>query len=164
MTDVSNLDEVVAALHDLRTPLVRLLLQRQERRRADATVGGRLSTPQHLTLSALTDGPLAMSELATRTGVALSTATRMVQGLERAGLVGPSDVADVDRRRRYVRLTTGGRRAVREADDAARGRLRGLLAPLDERERALILEAVAVLTSTLAAQERIEESASGASL
>ena len=164
MTDVSNLDDVVAALHDLRTPLVRLLLQRQERRRADATVGGRLSTPQHLTLSALADGPLAMSDLATRTGVALSTATRMVQGLERSGLVGPSDVADEDRRRRYVQLTKGGRSAVREADDAARSRLRGLLAPLDERERAVILEAVAVLTGTLAAQERLEESARGASL
>ena len=164
MADPSNLDEVVDALHDLRTPLVRLLLQRQERRRADATVGGRLSTPQHLTLSALVDGPLAMSELAVRTGVALSTATRMVQGLERSGLVGPSDVPDEDRRRRYVQLTPGGRRAVREADDAARNRLRGLLASLGERERALILEAVTVLTGTLAAQERIEDSARGASL
>ena len=80
-----DLHALAGTLAELRTRLAPMVLARQERRRAGATPGERLSTPQHLTLLALAGGPLTMSALAEATGVALSTATRMVQGLAREG-------------------------------------------------------------------------------
>ena len=149
MADIRTLDEVVEALHGLRGSLARLILARAERRKSLGTPGERLSTPQHLALSALVAGPLSTSELAARTGVAVSTATRMIQGLERLGYVGPADVDDGDRRRRYVELTPLGRRTLAEGDDALRARLRTLIEPLTPSQRDLLLEATAVLTAAL---------------
>lgn len=148
-----SLDEVVDALHGLRGSLARLVLARAERRRTLATPGERLSTPQHLALSALASGPLTTSELAERTGVAVSTATRMIQGLRRQGYLAPATAVGGDRRRRPVILTELGATTLDQADAAARGRLRDLLAPLRPEQRELILEAVAVVTRAMARQE-----------
>ena len=68
-----------------------------------------MSTPQHITLLALAAGPLAISDLGAATGVAVSTATRMVQALEREGWVGRVAEPGGDRRRRPVALTAAGR-------------------------------------------------------
>ena len=86
-TPPGDLDALAAALVEVRARLAPMVLARHERRRAGATPGERLSTPQHLTLLALADGPLTMTALAGATGVALSTATRMVQSLVREGWV-----------------------------------------------------------------------------
>src|SRR6478672_9907683 len=82
-----DLEPLVDALADLRARAARLVLARQERRKEGATAGERMSTSQHVTLRALEGGPLAISELGAATGVAVSTATRMVQALEREGWV-----------------------------------------------------------------------------
>lgn len=149
-----SLDEVVDVLNGLRGSLARLILARAERRHRAATAGERLTTPQHLALTALSAGPLGTSELAARTGVAVSTATRMIQGLERLGYVRPAKVDEGDRRRRFVELTPLGRRTLAEGDEAIRARLRRLLAPLTPEQRDLILEATRVVTDAL---ETVEE-------
>ena len=151
-----TLDDVVDGLHALRGSLARLILARSERRHMAATAGERLSVPQHLALSALAAGPLGTSELASRTDVAVSTATRMIQGLERLGYVGPADVDDGDRRRRFVQLTDLGRETLAEGDAALRARLRGLIEPLAPGQRELILEAVDVITRTMESQDAAE--------
>jgi DNA-binding MarR family transcriptional regulator len=153
MADDARLDELVEALQGLRGPLARLVLARAERRRARGTPGERITTAQHLALSALAEGPLGTSELAARNGVAISTATRMIQGLERAGLVAPAAPADDDRRRRSVELTPAGREILGQADDALRARLRALLEPLPEDDRETILRAVSLVTGSLERQE-----------
>jgi len=153
MQQTRSLDDVVDALHAFRGSLARLILARAERRHTAATAGERLSTPQHLALSALAGGPLGTSELAARTGVAVSTATRMIQGLERLGYVCPADVDDGDRRRRFATLTDLGRETLAEGDAALRARLRGLIEPLSPGQRDLILEAVAVITRAMESQE-----------
>jgi DNA-binding MarR family transcriptional regulator len=149
MTDPA-LEQLVDALSALRAKAVPLVLARQERRREGATVGERMSTPQHIALLALADGPVAISDVAAASGVAVSTATRMVQGLEREGWVeratsGPGD----DRRRRPVTLTPAGRAAMEDASDVLRGRFRSLLGHLDAGERRAVLEGLHALTKAI---------------
>jgi DNA-binding MarR family transcriptional regulator len=146
----ADLDALVDAVADLRARVAPLILARQERRAAGATEGERLTTPQHLTLLALEDGPLSVSEVAERTGVAVSTATRMLQSLERSGWIRRAATgADEDRRRRPVELTRAGRRVMGQASDALRGRIRELLERLDDGERAAILGGMEALARAL---------------
>lgn len=144
------LELMVDAFSDLRNMAAPLILARHERRRQGATAGERLSTPQHIAMLALADGPRTMSSLAAATGVALSTATRMVQTLEREGWVerpeaGPGD----DRRRRPVGLTPAGRRVMDEASEVSRMRLRRLLERLEPAEYPAVLEALQALRRVL---------------
>lgn len=152
--DPDELDRLTAALAELRERVVPLVLARQERRRGGATAAERLSTPQHLTLLALADGPLTMSVLAAATGVALSTATRMVQSLAREGWVAPAAApGETDRRRRPVGLTPEGREVMDGASAILRGRLRGLLSHLEPAERASILDGVRALEKAIQLDE-----------
>ncbi len=144
------LELMVHAFADLRNMAAPLILARHERRRHAATPGERLSTPQHIAMLALADGPRTMSSLAAATGVALSTATRMVQTLEREGWVerpeaGPGD----DRRRRPVALTAAGRAVMDEASEFSRRRLRGLLERLEPSEYPAVLQALQALARVL---------------
>ena len=150
----TDLDTVVEALADLRARVVPLILARQERRRDGATAGERLTTPQHITLLSLADGPLAVSEVAAVTGVAVSTATRMVQSLERAGWVERTTPAPGDdRRRRPVALTGEGRAVAEEAGEVVRARLRGLAERLDDDGRRAVLEGLAAFAAALQEDE-----------
>jgi DNA-binding MarR family transcriptional regulator len=147
MSDGSDLAVLARSVRDLRAPLDRLLSPRpgEARRRA------RLTPAQHLTLVALRDGPLGTSELAGATGVAVSTATRMVQGLRRAGLVAPAGVAGGDARRRYVALTPAGREAAEREGAAQLARVREVVERLDPGRRAALLEGARALIDALAA-------------
>lgn len=145
MTD-PTLEKLVDAFARLRDVAAPLILARQERRAEGATPGERLSTPQHIAMIALAEGPLTMSALAATTGVALSTATRMVQTLERDGWVErPSCAPGDDRRRRPVALTPAGRAVMDEANDFSRRRIRGLLEGLDTADRGAVLQALEAL-------------------
>lgn len=146
----ANLDDAVEALRALRGVLARRVLARAEERRSLGSPAERLTIAQHLALAALGGGPLSTSELAAHTGVAISTATRMIQGLDRAGLVVPVGAAADDRRRRYVEMTPFGRATLAAADDELRGRIRALLTRLTERERAVLMEGVQILGTALA--------------
>jgi DNA-binding MarR family transcriptional regulator len=128
-------------------------MARAERRARGATIAERLSPAQNLALAAMSEGSLTMGDLAAATGVAVSTATRMVQGLERLGLVARGPVRDEDRRRRYVGLTADGEEVLRRSAQIQVDRLTALLAPLDPEERAAIVAGVRVFTRALAADE-----------
>ncbi len=153
MTDHA-LETLVDALADLRTLAAPLVMARQERRAGGSTAGERMSTPQHLTLLALASGPLAISDLGAATGVAVSTATRMVQTLEREGWVERApERAGADRRRRPVVLTPEGRRVMDEASDVLRARVRRLLVRLDADERIALFQGLRALTRAIQADD-----------
>lgn len=143
--DDTGLDGLAEAINALRAPLIRLVAAREER--------GGLTSAQHLTLMTLAPGPLAMGELAEATGVAVSTATRMVQGLRRAGFVEPVEVTGADARRRYVALTAAGRTAMEQETRAQLTRIRRTLVTIPERERALVHRGLATWTAALEALE-----------
>lgn len=147
--------EAAAALGALYPAVLRLVLGRLEQRRNADTPEGRLSPEQQLTLLTLRDGPLGVSEVAQGTGVAVSTATRMLQGLTRMGLVEAEPGGD-DRRRRNTRLTAEGRRIL-EASLALRdARFAALIAPLSDRDRAALVDGVLAFTKALSLAEEAE--------
>jgi DNA-binding MarR family transcriptional regulator len=150
----NEIEPLVEAVAALRARVAPLILARQERRAEGASPGERLSTPQHMTLRALADGPRSVSEVAADTGVAVSTATRMLQSLRAAGWVRPAPAAPgEDRRRRLAALTPAGRTVMDQADEAVRARLRGLLGRLDAAGRAAILDGLDALARALQAEE-----------
>lgn len=159
-----DLEPLVDAVAELRARAARLVLARQERRREGASAGERMSTPQHVALLALEGGPLAISDLGAATGVAVSTATRMVQALEREGWVerAPAEPGG-DRRRRPVALTPAGRRVMDEATDVVKARVRRLLAHLDADERAAIIAGLQALTKAIQADDMASGRATAAS-
>jgi DNA-binding MarR family transcriptional regulator len=164
MSGPEDADALVDAVAELRARVAPLILARQERRAAGATEGERLTTPQQLTLRALADGPRAVSEVAAATGVAVSTATRMLQSLARSGWVEPAAPgAGGDRRRRPVRLTRAGRRVLGDAESALRARIRELLGRLDADERAAIVRGLAALARALQLDERSSDLPAAAS-
>jgi DNA-binding MarR family transcriptional regulator len=148
------LETLVDALAELRTLAAPMVMARQERRSRGATAGERVSTPQHLALLALAPGPLAISDLGAATGVAVSTATRMVQALEREGWVARApEQPGADRRRRPVALTPEGRRVMDEASGVLRARVRRLLVHLDADERLAVYEGLRALTRAIQADD-----------
>jgi DNA-binding MarR family transcriptional regulator len=97
--------------------------------------GRRLSLPRYLLVTPLLDAPTqTVGELAAHAGVASPTATRMLDGLERDGLV-RRETAPHDRRSVALRLTAAGRRLV--AAERARVQAKGeeLFAALEPAER-----------------------------
>ena len=132
----NELELMTAMVVGLRSQLAPLIVRRMEQGAARTAPSDRLTIAQRLTLNALVAGPLAMSDLAQRTGVAVSTATRMVQRLERMGLVERAEApAAGDRRRRYIGLTDEGRDVAHRADELLVERMRVLLAPLSPQRR-----------------------------
>src|SRR3954468_1651355 len=91
------------------------LFRATRRRRAhhEASDDGPITLPQYLLLEPLLSGEsLAVRDLAEQAGVMSPTATRMLDGLERAGFVTRSP-SPRDRRMVDVRLTPEGARVVR---------------------------------------------------
>ncbi len=109
---------------------------RRARARLTEDPATRLSLAQYLLIAPLLDTPTrSVGELAANAGVASPTATRMLDGLQRDGLVGRETAAH-DRRSVALRLTPEGRRVV--AADRARYQAKGaeLFAALEPAERA----------------------------
>lgn len=150
-------DEMTEALDAALPAILRLVLARRERRREADTPEGRLSPEQQLTLLVLVDGPLSVSEVAQGTGVAVSTATRMLQGLTRMGFVA-TEAAPEDRRRRNSRITDEGRRVLAASVALRNARFAELLAPLTDEDRAALLRGVRVLAAAIALVEARETS------
>src|SRR5689334_6853600 len=97
-----SLDEFMRAIRRARG---RLLAEGKE---------GELSLSQYQLLDPLerADGPLPVGEIAVGAGVSAPTATRMLDNLEREGLV-VRERRDGDRRLVHVRVTAQGRKAVK---------------------------------------------------
>jgi MarR family transcriptional regulator, organic hydroperoxide resistance regulator len=109
---------------------------RRSRARAAREAGtGELTVPQYLLLGALTECPeRPVGELAECAGVAAPTATRMIAGLERAGVVERRH-STTDRRVVTVRLTANGRRLLERKQQMLSDTRRALYASLTAAER-----------------------------
>jgi DNA-binding MarR family transcriptional regulator len=127
--------------------------------RAVRSARGRLGADAELTLSQLhllepladSPGPLALGQLAAAAGVTAPTATRMLAGLEEAGLVARRREA-ADRRCVHVRLTAAGRARVERKRERIARRRRELFEALSPGERR---EAARLLSSLAAAVEEL---------
>lgn len=108
-----------------------------------------LSAPQHLTLSVLIEGPLSVGEIADRTGVSASTATRMLQGLSRHGLIEDAPAPDADRRRRYVTLTRSGRKSTDARSRQLIARFADIIGDLDDDDIETLLRGVRIFEGAL---------------
>jgi DNA-binding MarR family transcriptional regulator len=124
-------------------------------RGAQSQYGERVLTlSQYALLQALATREAArVRELAGEAGVTASTATRILDALERRGIVRRSRSAK-DRRAVTVTLTDLGREALRSEDEWVRGRQRAFYAALPAREQELapdLLIGLAALIDELAA-------------
>lgn len=108
-------------------------------RRAQASTGERepeLTLSQYHLLQGLRDHPgLSVGKLAEAAGIRPATATRVLDGLERDGVVERSRSA-ADRRAVTVALTAGGRRRLERKRRALGGHRRALAERLAPEERA----------------------------
>src|SRR4051812_27674117 len=95
---------------------------------------GELTASQSQALVTLAGGGLMMRELAGRLGVAESTATRLVDRLERPGLA-ERTASEGDRRCVVARLTAAGRKLAGELEASRRQYLAEILATLPAEER-----------------------------
>jgi DNA-binding MarR family transcriptional regulator len=114
-----------------------LRVSRRARGRAAQQQHGGLSLAQYPLVDALADGPLTCGAVAEFAGVSAPTATRMLDGLERDGLV-VREHDRADRRRVVVTLTPAGGKALRvkrAARSKARARIAARLTP-EQREQA----------------------------
>jgi MarR family transcriptional regulator, organic hydroperoxide resistance regulator len=113
---------------------------------------GELSLSQyHLLEPLLDDERLATCELALAAGVSPPTATRMLSGLAREGLV-ERMACESDRRVVHVVLTERGRERVlakRARGDARRAAIFASLSPGERREAARLLERLATAVEEL---------------
>jgi DNA-binding MarR family transcriptional regulator len=127
--------------------------------RTDAGCCG-LTVAQAATLEALrAAGPVRLSELGRRLGIAPSTLTRNLDRLIEAGFVTRRADPDDARAGRVV-LTPAGRKAAEGADRRAEAFARGVLDRLPEGRRARVLEALSDLL--LAVREATEGCCPGA--
>jgi len=125
---------------------------RRVRGRASQLPSAGLSLAQFALLDVLGDGrPRPVGQLAEAGGVAQPTATRMLEGLERAGIVRRSP-ASHDRRCVLVSLTDEGERALqakRAEVAAARERIASSLSARERREAAVLLRRLSGLLEEL---------------
>lgn len=97
--------------------------------------------PRHLALLALLllDGPLTVSELAAKLGVAPTTVSLLVGDLSRKGVLERRE-DDADRRRRIVDIAAGSRPAISQWLSPSAGAWRQALAPLDPAQRRMVVD------------------------
>lgn len=119
---------------------------RRARGRAARADEGALSISQYHLLDPLArEGALPVGALAEEAGIAAPTATRMLDGLVRAGYVTRA-ASDHDRRVVLVGLTAEGERVLaarRERVAAARRRIQAQLTPEERRQAAVLLQRLA---------------------
>jgi DNA-binding MarR family transcriptional regulator len=144
-------DPLAGALAELGTVLYGRLLRNLSAGDGDGTS---LTIAQRLALGALeTAGVQNIADLAERTGVAPSTATRMVQGLERHGYVRQTTDA-ADRRCRLIAITDEGAVALARARVATHQRITRLVKAVPAAERDNLARAVDILITALRETDR----------
>jgi DNA-binding MarR family transcriptional regulator len=124
---------------------------RRLRARADRLPGG-LSVPQYHLLEPLRHADRrCVGELAEAAGIAAPTATRMLDGLARDGLITRAH-SEVDRRSVLVSLTAAGAEAIEQAHDVVDAWRREVLESLDPGDREHAAALLERLTEVLEAQ------------
>ena len=126
---------------------------RRARARAAREIGsGELTLSQYSLIVALTErSPRPVGELAELAGVAAPTATRMLDGLARAGFV-ERRTSSADRRVVEIDLTEAGRRVVRRKRARMTAKRRALyesLAPAEREQAERLLRRLAGLIEEL---------------
>lgn len=129
---------------------LRVAVVRLERRLRKSGPTDGVTPSQYSALSLLgRHGPLRLGELARREQISKSTVTRLVAGLERGGLVRRTE-DDSDGRSAFVELSTEGRDLLSEMTRGSNDYLRDRLKALNEHDRALLADAVEILTRVAA--------------
>lgn len=105
-----------------------------------------VTLPQYRLLVVLADRPRTLTELAAHLDVAPSTALRMVDRLESAGLVDRT-VRPENRRETRLSLTDEGRRVVDTVTERRRRDLRTVVALIPDEERAGVARAMAAFAA-----------------
>ncbi len=106
---------------------------------------GRVTSDQYPVLSELVSGgPCSMGELAASRGIALNSATALIDRLVAAGLVERAH-ADTDRRVVRVAATELGHELVTRLKEARRMAFRAMLDELDERDIDALVAALPAL-------------------
>lgn len=139
-----SIDEPLDLSRQLRPLLPRLyhLIRRR-------SPGWDMTTAQSSAITTLTDkGAMRMSTLAQLEGVRLPTATSVVNGLIKLGLV-ERRADSQDRRAVVVDLTAQGRKQVRELVDDRDRHFAGLLSQLSEDDRRVLEAAVPAMSRLL---------------
>jgi DNA-binding MarR family transcriptional regulator len=130
--------------------LLRAVRKQVEQPQNAATRGAGLTMPQVSTLSVLFDrGPVSLKDLSHELGLSHSTVSGIVDRLERHGLARRS-VDPTDRRVSLIEVTDQVDAYARKGyAESQAGRLVGALEAASPRQRASILEALALLDSLL---------------
>lgn len=107
--------------------------------------------PRHLTAFAVValEGPMSVSEMARREGLALSTASLLVTQLAEAGLVERRE-DEKDRRRTVVSVAPEHRRASEEVLESKLAPLRRAVERMGAEQAEVMLEALTILAEELA--------------
>lgn len=105
-----------------------------------------VTLPQFRMLVVLSDRTCTLTELASQLDVAPSTALRMVDRLEAAGLVERS-VRPENRRETRLDLTSDGRQTVRAVTERRRRDLRAVIALIPEADRDGVARAMAAFAA-----------------
>ena len=133
-------------------PRVTRGMRRWQDRAAPVPVPSPLS-PRHVAaLEQMRDGPVTVSELASRLGLTLPTVSGVLADLDRAGLV-ERHADPADRRRTIVEIIPAQRALVHEWLDGAAGPLARVLDKLAPSEQAAFLKAMDLLETELRAQD-----------
>lgn len=136
-------DDYAAAVDDALLPLLELSA------RAKATALQRVSSSQLQALQTIQDhGSMNLTGLAEALHVIPSSATRLCDRLIAADLL-TRTAGFPDRREVVLKLTTSGKRVVKQVRDTRRDDLRTALDGLSERERRALLTGLAALAAQL---------------
>ena len=147
-------DDFAAAVDDALRPVLLLAA------RANAKASQRVSTSQLQALLVLQErGPMKLTSLADELGAIPSSATRLCDRLVAADLI-TRETGSVDRREVFLRLTSSGRRVVRQVRDLRREGLREALEGCSPRERRDLLNGLRALGDWMTAHE-IDAQATG---
>jgi DNA-binding MarR family transcriptional regulator len=148
-TTTAGPDAAMTEIEQALTRLIRRGNQPRVHERLAARAGVSLDRAAYAALCRLQEaGPLRLSELAGRTGVDVSTASRQVQHLERAGLV--ARVGDpADRRASLLELTAEGGRVLARMRQARHASLTQVLAGWSAEDRRTLAASLTRLVDDL---------------
>lgn len=144
--------------------LLRALRHRSQLpRRLQDLLGSGFLAPRHVVALAVIamDGPLTVSELARREGLALSTASLLVTQLSEVGMVERREDAH-DRRRTVVSVSPAYRRDGEAALQSKLAPLRRALSRMGSRRATALLEGLAILVEEISCAGGAEPGAAGA--
>jgi DNA-binding MarR family transcriptional regulator len=147
-----SLEHLAAELTGQWVELGRFFLSRKLESQLHSGIASELSPVQVQAVSTLSATELHIGELAARVGLAESTTTRLVDRLERLGLVN-RHVERADRRSVTVALTSVGRRVAAAVERDRRAFLTEMLEALAPAEREEYVRLFAKATAALAGKE-----------